>query len=215
VQVAPERGTVSFGSGLHGWAFTIEKFARIYAKKFGVDKTKMMQRLWGENFFDAANKKWTKNSDGSARRAFCQFIMDPICELFKDIMNNDKAKYEKRLEQLGVTLKGDDKNLEGKPLLKRVMQIWLNAGDTLLEMIVSHLPSPVVAQKYRVENLYEGPMTDEAAVGIRWAVVACLVLLKVLRAGCCAVGGVWCGGGLLVIRVDDGRCVDGESSSLG
>merc|ERR1719352_2232199 len=30
-------------------------------------------------------------------------------------------------------------------------------------MIVSKLPSPVVAQKYRVENLYEGPMDDTAA----------------------------------------------------
>merc|ERR1711939_1006266 len=34
-------------------------------------------------------------------------------------------------------------------------------------MIVSKLPSPRAAQKYRVENLYEGPMDDEAAQAIR------------------------------------------------
>merc|ERR1719343_673016 len=34
-------------------------------------------------------------------------------------------------------------------------------------MIVSKLPSPRVAQKYRVENLYEGPMDDAAANAIR------------------------------------------------
>merc|ERR1740121_2920383 len=34
-------------------------------------------------------------------------------------------------------------------------------------MIVSKLPSPRQAQKYRVENLYEGPMDDEAANAIR------------------------------------------------
>jgi elongation factor 2 len=34
-------------------------------------------------------------------------------------------------------------------------------------MMVRHLPSPVVAQKYRVENLYEGPMDDECADAIR------------------------------------------------
>merc|ERR1712023_586509 len=34
-------------------------------------------------------------------------------------------------------------------------------------MIVSKLPSPVTAQKYRVENLYEGPMDDTAAQLIR------------------------------------------------
>merc|ERR1712242_291815 len=62
---------------------------------------------------------------------------------------------------------GDDKNLTGKPLMKRTMQIWINAADTLLSMIVTKLPSPRAAQKYRVENLYEGPMDDEAAKAIR------------------------------------------------
>jgi len=45
-QVYPEKGTIAFGSGLHGWAFTIRQFAIKYAKKFGVDKQKMMDRLW-------------------------------------------------------------------------------------------------------------------------------------------------------------------------
>jgi len=47
------------------------------------------------------------------------------------------------------------------------MQTWLPAAETLLEMIVNHLPSPVTAQSYRVENLYSGPMDDEAATAIR------------------------------------------------
>lgn len=46
VQVAPDKGTIAFGSGLHGWAFTVRQFANKYAKKFGVDKNKMMERLW-------------------------------------------------------------------------------------------------------------------------------------------------------------------------
>merc|ERR1712203_120940 len=36
-----------------------------------------------------------------------------------------------------------------------------------LSMIITKLPSPRAAQKYRVENLYEGPMDDEAAKAIR------------------------------------------------
>merc|ERR1719241_22806 len=51
--------------------------------------------------------------------------------------------------------------------MKRTMQIWINAAETLLQTIVMRLPSPKVAQKYRVENLYEGPMDDEAANAIR------------------------------------------------
>merc|ERR1719362_1217685 len=68
---------------------------------------------------------------------------------------------------LAIVLKGDDKALQGKPLMKRTMQIWINAADTLLSMIVTKLPSPQTAQKYRVENLYEGPLDDEAANAIR------------------------------------------------
>merc|ERR1712227_671467 len=53
------------------------------------------------------------------------------------------------------------------PLLKVIMQKWLPAGETLLQMITIHLPSPVTAQKYRMEMLYEGPVDDEAAIAIK------------------------------------------------
>ena len=32
-QVYPDKGTVCFSAGLHGWAFTLTVFARLYAKK--------------------------------------------------------------------------------------------------------------------------------------------------------------------------------------
>ena len=34
ITVSPENGTVAFGSGLHGWGFTLTKFAKIYSAKF-------------------------------------------------------------------------------------------------------------------------------------------------------------------------------------
>jgi len=40
-------------------------------------------------------------------------------------------------------------------------------SEALLEMIVLQLPSPSKAQRYRVENLYTGPMDDEVAESIR------------------------------------------------
>merc|ERR1719159_2362082 len=172
VQVGPEKGTVAFGSGLHGWGFNIERFAKIYASKMGVDKDKMMKRLWGDSFFNAKKKTWTnvqqpEGCDKPLERAFCQFIMTPINQLMTSIMQDDKAKYEKMMTTLQIVLKGDEKSLTGKPLMKRTMQLWINAADTLLQMLVTKLPSPRVAQKYRVENLYEGPMDDEAANCIR------------------------------------------------
>ena len=47
------------------------------------------------------------------------------------------------------------------------MRQWLPAGDTLLGMITIHLPSPITAQKYRMEMLYEGPHDDAVAVAIK------------------------------------------------
>jgi len=46
------------------------------------------------------------------------------------------------------------------------MRKFLPAGDAMLEMIVIHLPSPVTAQRYRMELLYEGPKDDLAALGM-------------------------------------------------
>jgi elongation factor 2 len=54
VQVYPYKGTVAFGSGLHGWAFTVRQFAQRYAKKFGVDRNKMMERLWVSRYRKSA-----------------------------------------------------------------------------------------------------------------------------------------------------------------
>jgi elongation factor 2 len=170
-QVYPEKGTVAFASGLHGWAFTLRQFAGRYAKKFGVDKEKMMVKLWGDNFFNPKTKKWsTKDTDADGKpleRAFNTFVLDPIFRIFDSVMNFKKEETAKILEKLEVTLTSDERDLEGKALLKVVMRKFLPAGDALLEMIVINLPSPVTAQKYRVDTLYEGPMDDESAIGIR------------------------------------------------
>merc|ERR1711915_340509 len=93
--------------------------------------------------------------------------MDPISQMIENTVPNKKEVYEPMLTKLNIALNQDGRQLEGKQLMKRVMQIWLNAADTLLTMIVLQLPSPKVAQKYRVENLYEGPMDDEGAEAIR------------------------------------------------
>ena len=53
---------------------------------------------------------------------------------------------------LGIVVKGDDRHLQGKLLMKRTMQIRISAADTLLFMITTELPFPKVAQKHCVET---------------------------------------------------------------
>jgi len=82
-------------------------------------------------------------------------------------MNFKKEETAKLLEKLEINLKHEDSILEGKPLMKVVMRTWLPAGDAMFMMICIHLPSPVTAQKYRAEQLYEGPHDDAACVAMK------------------------------------------------
>ncbi|KAF7243949.1 Elongation factor 2 [Varanus komodoensis] len=185
IMIDPVIGTVGFGSGLHGWAFTLKQFAEMYVAKFAAKGEKaqlsaaerakkveeMMKKLWGDKYFDPASGKFSKSAtspDGKKLpRTFCQLILDPIFKVFDAIMNFKKDEASKLIEKLDIKLDAEDREKEGKPLLKAVMRRWLPAGDALLQMITIHLPSPVTAQKYRCELLYEGPPDDEAAMGVK------------------------------------------------
>uniref|UniRef100_A0A1I8H7V6 Tr-type G domain-containing protein n=1 Tax=Macrostomum lignano TaxID=282301 RepID=A0A1I8H7V6_9PLAT len=154
-------GTVGFGSGLHAWAFTLKQFAEIYASKFKIEPEKLMKRLWGDNFYNTETRKWVKTQESDkCVRGFIQFM-------FEVVMDKPIEEGLKLAEKLNIKLDAEERELSGKPLLKVMMRKWLPAGDTLLQMIAIHLPSPVTSQRYRMELLYEGPHDDEAAIGIK------------------------------------------------
>ncbi|VDK74385.1 unnamed protein product, partial [Cylicostephanus goldi] len=136
-----------------------------FAPRACVDK--LMKNLWGDRFFDLKTKKWSSQQSAGAKRGFCQFVLDPIFKVFDAIMNVKKDQVDDLIVKLGIKLAADEKDLEGKPLMKVFMRKWLPAGDTMLQMICIHLPSPVTAQRYRMEMLYEGPHDDEAAIAIK------------------------------------------------
>jgi len=164
-QVFPDQGTVAFGSGLQSWAFTLNHFAILYAAKFKTDPEKLMKKMWGNNFFDVKAGKWSKKQGEDANgkplvRGFCKFVLEPIFKMFRLIMDDNKEKYTKLINMVGVQLTSDEKDLTQKPLVKTVMRKWLPAAEALMEMITVHLPSPAKAQSYRTETLYEGPIDD-------------------------------------------------------
>jgi len=89
------------------------------------------------------------------------YVLDPIYMVFDAIMNFKKEQTEKLLTKLTTTsgkmvkdvLKNEEKEMEGKLLMKAVMRNWLPAGEAMFQMICIHLPSPVTAQKYRADDL--------------------------------------------------------------
>jgi len=183
--VDPQIGTVAFGSGLHQWAFTLRRFAKLWASLSSTPRSKWIKRLWGENYFDKAGNKWVNRAqaaDGSTLpRGFVLHIMDPIYKLFDAVMTNKPDRYKKMFTGMRIALRPEDQDLTGKPLLKAALSTWLPAGDTVLEMMIMHLPSPVQAQKYRTELLYEGPMDDESATAMKACDVNGVVMMYVSK----------------------------------
>ncbi|KAL5570154.1 hypothetical protein UlMin_026729 [Ulmus minor] len=84
---------------------------------------------------------------------FMQFCYEPIKQIINTCMNDQKNKFWPMLQKLGITMKFEEKDLQ---LIKPVMQTWLPASTSLLEMMIFHLPS----------FLYEGPLGDQYATVI-------------------------------------------------
>ena len=85
-------------------------------------------------------------------------------------MNERKAVYEPIVTALRLKITKDDIAKAGtrpKDYLKLVMKTWIPAGDALLDMIAEHLPSPALAQSYRVDNLYSGDLSSPEAEAVR------------------------------------------------
>ncbi|KAK3097811.1 hypothetical protein FSP39_013409 [Pinctada imbricata] len=163
----PSKGNVAFGSGLQRWGFNLRTFARFYASKFKTDEEKFMRRLWGDHFYNQQLKKWNTTGGEGYVRGFNKFVLEPLYKILQILHAQDKKEVFEYTEKIGVRLSLEEKELEGKALTKTVMMKWLPVGDAMLEMILVHLPSPVQAQRYRTDLLYEGPKDDLAAIGMK------------------------------------------------
>jgi len=96
------------------------------------------------------------------------FVLEPILRIYSAVMSDpDPDDLARILQKLGLKLPEGDGDKKGEDMLKSVMKSFLPIRECLEGIAVLHLPSPKTAQKYRVEHLYQGPLDDELAVGIR------------------------------------------------
>lgn len=181
----PTKGNVAFAAGRDGWSFTLSTFAKLYAKKSKQSFESLINKLWNNNFFDSSAKKWrtyskSENNENEFQRGFNLYILDPLYKTLNICLENNFIEIEKLTEKLDINLKfkeEDKEKLTGRDLMQYTMKKWLPAADAMLELIINHLPSPLVAQRYRCDNLYEGPLDDLAAIGIRECDMAgCLMI---------------------------------------
>lgn len=171
-RASPSRGTVLFGSASGGWSLSIARFAAMYAPHFGLQPESMAELLWGDHFYDPRRNSWADEAqpegvDAPLTRGFIQFILEPVMQVVQALRSGDKSQCEDALSNLGLSLEKLDLSLSGDDLVHRVMRQWETVTSSVLDLILKKLPSPVEAQKYRVESLYHGLMDDAAAVAIR------------------------------------------------
>lgn len=167
--LSPEKGNVIFACALHSWGFGLNNFAEIYAKKTGKTVDYMMKMLWGENFIDEKTGKITSVSSTTSVRTWNTLVYQPMYDLCTSMLAKN-TDYQKILKRFNFTLPTSAITLEtegGKPFYKAVMKHVFPLADILTEVIVNQLPCPVVAQKYRVSTLYDGPLDDDCAKAIR------------------------------------------------
>lgn len=136
-----------------------------------MEMAKLRSMMWGDWFYNKKKKTFTNeqfNKKGKPRkRTFCKFVLEPIIKLTNTVFEGTLDQVKELCAKLEVNLTNDQWKLEqGRKLAKAIMQKWLNASESILEMVVQKLPSPRAAQKYRVKYLYEGPQTDAIATDI-------------------------------------------------
>ncbi|KAH0837913.1 Calreticulin family-domain-containing protein [Lanmaoa asiatica] len=155
LRLSPESGNVAFGSTDMAWSFTLRSFAQMYADTYGpLDVSAFADRLWGDIYFNNETRKFTrKASDPEQSRTFVHFILDPLYKLYSHVLSEetDPVMYK----------------MDVRPLLKVVLDQFFGPATGLVDMIVEHIPSPVVGAPTKVERTYIGPQTSDLATSMK------------------------------------------------
>lgn len=186
----PADGNVVFASGLHGWSFSLESFAKMYVEHFiprqsnagscaassssssaaapSVDHVELARRLWGDIWYDETSRRFrNKNPGGASKRSFVHFVLEPIYKIYSQVLGEEVDVLAVTLSKIGVFLKKSQLHMDPKPLLKLVFQQFLGSTDGIVDMIVKHVPSPAESAESKVSLHYGGDMDSEEAEAMR------------------------------------------------
>ena len=170
-RLSPDKNNVMFASAEHGWSFSLQSFASMYAAKHagaGIDASAMGKRLWGEWYFDDENKAFSRQkSHPACQRTFVQFILEPVYKIYSQVIGEDPEELVVTLKRLGVPLKHREVHMDPKPLLRVVMSRFFGYPRGFVSMVVQHIPSPREAADSKISHTYTGYNSSPAAVAMR------------------------------------------------
>lgn len=152
----PDQGNVVFASAIDGWGFSIADFARLMAKKVGLEEDVLKQHLWGDYYFHSKSMKILPGAQEKAKKPlFVQFVLENLWAVYDTIVvRKDKEKLQKILDSIQIKLTTRDmRHTDGKVQLQAVFMQWLPLARAVLDMICSKLPSPIDINEEKVEKL--------------------------------------------------------------
>jgi U5 small nuclear ribonucleoprotein component len=163
-RVSPLNGNVFFASGAHGWVFTIQSFAKIYAdyhETFSAED--FARKLWG-NIFHHPNGEFSRTARQSGdKRSFTKFILEPLYKIYSHCLGSEGNELRQTMASVGVTLSSSDLRLNPKPLLKLACQRFFGTVAGFVEMCVRAFPSPAENAEAKITHTYVGEL--ESALG--------------------------------------------------
>lgn len=158
----PARGNVIFASAIDNWAFRLERFSVLYAKKLGIEEARFRKVLWGDYFFDPKAKrvltlKQKEKERRNLKPMFVQFVLENLWAVYESmVVERDQDKIEKIVQTLGVkVLPRDLRAKDTSSLRTTVFSQWLPLASCTFSAVVSNIPSPQNAQAYRVPKILQ------------------------------------------------------------
>ena len=113
-RLSPVQGNVLFASAQHGWIFSLESFASVYAEKSKVDPAQLAKRLWGDRYFDASTGQFAKRPPAEGRnvRSFVAFVLEPLYKIYSHVLGEEPATLKEALLEVGVKMSKEDLALD-------------------------------------------------------------------------------------------------------
>lgn len=96
--------------------------------------------LWGKYYYKASEKKIVKTPPStSSQEMFVQFVIGPMVQQYRKFYTQE--------------IQGNTQELKSAQYqVKELMSKWSPADRAIFSMVVEHLPSPLAAQKVKVDT---------------------------------------------------------------
>ncbi|KAI8376315.1 uncharacterized protein BYT42DRAFT_382453 [Radiomyces spectabilis] len=154
----PARGNVIFASAIDGWAFRVQQFAGLYARKLGFKEAALQKCLWGDFYFDPKTKRVLQHKHLKGRNLkpmFVQLVLENIWAVYDSVViEQNRERTEKIVAALNIkVLPRDMRSRDTQTLLSAIFSQWLPLSTCILLSIIGQLPPPKDAQRIRLPKM--------------------------------------------------------------